>query len=66
MSDKTLGVPPIDFGANDQTKFARLVAAILTASVLEPDSPSPDQVFKVYGNIVRIIENQPSGFWPTQ
>ncbi len=47
--------------ATDQTKFACLVAAILTTSVLETDTPSPDKVFKVYGNIIRMIENQPPG-----
>jgi hypothetical protein len=47
-----------EFEETDQTKFACLVAAILTTSVLETDSPSPDKVFQVYGNMIRMIENQ--------
>jgi hypothetical protein len=47
---------------NDQTKFACLVAAILTTSVLEADTPCPDKVFKMYGNMIRMIENQPPSF----
>jgi hypothetical protein len=47
---------------NDQTKFACLVAAILATSMIDSDSPCPDKVFKVYGNLVRMTGNQSPGF----
>jgi hypothetical protein len=60
MSEKPRAVR-IDENIN-QTKFACLVAAILTTSVLEAESPSPEKVFNVYSKIMRMIEEQPSIF----
>jgi hypothetical protein len=59
MAQKAPKTRTSEFEETDQTKFACLVAAILTTSVLEADAPSPDKVFKVYGNMIRLIENQP-------
>jgi hypothetical protein len=62
MADKTPGARVGECKENDRTKFACLVAAILTTSVLEADSPCPEKVFKVYGNMIRMIGNQSPSF----
>jgi hypothetical protein len=59
MAERAPKTRSSEFEETDQTKFACLVAAILTTSVLEVDSPNPDKVFKVYGNMIRMIESQP-------
>jgi hypothetical protein len=59
VSKLTAKIPAVEVSDNDQDRIACLVAAILATSVLEADAPSPDKIFKVYGNIVRMIETQP-------